>query len=255
MTHDLLQNATLVPIICCLAAMAGCLDTTKSRAVDATAGRQDAAKPDAADTETVVFQKVLDDGRQLIIVRSPNRPVADVAPPVISKRGFEHWNYPETTFFSVSLKLVAARGSPLTLANIILQGSAKSPAPGGFDVFDILINDGVIVVAVGWHGIELWRLTPLAGPDATWVLAEKRKPPKYPAVCIAGLPASYAPISRGPTFAYPDRKSFSVKLSLTGYGHVQADLDDLQAADKRHTRFVQVGDEWEFKAVVTKLGE
>ena len=67
-----------------------------------------------------------------------------------------------------------------------------------------------------------------------------------PQICTTPLSNHWAH-SRDETFAYPDRKSFSVKLSLTRDGRVQADVDDLQDADKRHTRYIQVNDKWQFR--------
>jgi hypothetical protein len=224
--------------------VAGCLDTAKSCAADAAADPQDAAKPDAADAELVLFRKVLDDGRQLVVLRGPRHPMADVAPPITSNSSFKH--IPDKGYFAVSLQVLPAHGPALTLASKLVPVWSDVPSLG-FDVFDVLIDDGLIVVAVGSLDMELWQVSPYGDPRGKWVVPKERKP-QLPQVCIAGLPANWAPISRGPTYTCPDRKSFSVKLSLTGDGRVQADVVDLQAADKWHTRFVQVGDEWEFKA-------
>jgi len=92
----------------------------------------------------------------------------------------------------------------------------------GFEVFDVLIDDGLIVVAVGSRGMDLWQVSPYGDPRMKWVVPKERKP-QLPQVCVAGLPAYWAPLSRGPTYTFPDRKSFSVKLRLTGDGRVQAE--------------------------------
>ena len=121
----------------------------------------------------------------------------------------------------------------------------QAPASGGFDVFDVLAHDGLIVVAVASVGIELWRVTPYGDPKASWPGDPKLRE-VYPQICTTPLSNHWAH-SRDETFAYPDRKSFSVKLSLTRDGRVQADVDDLQDADKRHTRYIQVNDKWQFR--------
>jgi hypothetical protein len=243
MMSHFIQSPPLIPTICCLVAMAGCMNTAKSDVADATAGRQDAVKSDAADAEVVLFRKPLDGGRQLVVLRGPRHPMADVAPPVMSDNNFKH--VPDKGYFVVSLQVLPAHGPALTLASKLVPVLADVPSLG-FDVFDVLIDDGLIVIAVGAWGIDLWQVIPYGDPREKWVVPKERKP-QLPQVRITALPAYYAPISRGPTFAYPDRKSFSVKLSLTGDGHVQADVVDLESADKWHRRFVQVGDEWEFK--------
>ncbi len=246
MTYGLMRGVALFPAIFLAVAAVGHQDGPKPGATDAAADRHGSGPLGAAAAEVVLFRKAIDCTREVVLVRSPLHSAQDVAPPLISKKAFEHL-IPNGGFFSFSAQMRRAGKPPLTLATLILPEPVDAPASGGFAVFDVLVDDGLIFVAVASVGIEIWRVSPHGDPRASRS-GDLRPRKALPQICAVGLPADWA-FSRVATFAYPTPASFSVKLSLTRQGRVQADVVDLKAADRRHTRFVEFGDDWMFGVV------
>jgi hypothetical protein len=197
----------------------------------------------------VLFEKALQGNRELVVVRGPSHSVADVAPPIMSKSAFKSLNDPKRGYFAVSIQVRPANGAALTLATQICNQWSDAPPSGGFEVHDVLVHDGLIVIAVSSMDIDLWQVTPYGDPHAKWP-SDPKLLEQLPQVRRAGLDARWA---RDPRAQYINRKSVSVKLGLTRDGRVQADVVDMRVAaenlapgETAQTRFVQVGDKWEF---------
>ena len=234
MLRQLLHNLSTLTPLCLVAVMstatAAFVYSAKSMAADAVAGPQGEAKSPAVDAESVLFQKALDGKRELTVVRGWRHSMVDVAPPVMSKSAFQQLNIPERGYFTLFLQVRPAEGPPLTLASRLICEWSDAPASGGLDVLDVLVDNGLFVVAIGSTGIELWRVMPYGDP-------KQRKAPSETWTVLNG----WSGIALA---SYVDRKSVRLRLSLTKDGRVQADVDDLRANLRTH--FLQVGDKWEF---------
>lgn len=130
---------------------------------------------------------------------------------------------------------------------------ARVPVAGGMEdlsVLDVLVEDGVIVVAIKSAGsLQLWRVTPYGDPKANglevFVTVSR--------ICPAFLRGWERFALRSEYF---DKESVAVKLAMMKDGRIQADVEDLRAANRpgavrsdAQTRFVQLSGKWLFEIV------
>jgi hypothetical protein len=207
-----------------------------------------------ADKEVVVFRKRLDPRRELVIVKSPTQQKTLVSPPLMPAKTY---NGPLRIagFSCISFQVASDGGSRLTLGARLVALGPPAPASGGFDVLDVLVDDGVIVVAVtAVTSLQLWRLTPYGDPQATGPLGTFTTVSK---ICPAGLSGW----SSDALASYLDRKSVAVKLTMIEDGRIQADVEDIRLANRSaavksraRTRFIQVPGKWLFEIVKLEEG-
>jgi hypothetical protein len=183
--------------------------------------------------------------------------MAEVAPPIMSKNALKLRSVPKRGYFAVSLEIRPADGAPLVLATRIVEQWSET-AFGPFQVYDVLLDDGLIVVAVSSGDIDLWRVAPFGDPRVKWppipplpTPENAKLPIEFPQISTATLPGG--DWSRVALASSRDATQVSLKLSLTGDGRVQADVvdlrvtpDNLAAGETPNTRFIQRGDEWRF---------
>jgi hypothetical protein len=208
---------------------------------------------DGPQSEVVLFRKAIAGGRELVVSHGPRHPLDDLAPHIMSKQSYSaiEGASGKGAVVVISVRLHAApHEPPLTLASRLVPVYPDAISGGGPEVFDLLADDGLIVMAVASHTVELWRIAPFGSPRVTAGAPKKseRRASALPQVSVAFLPSDWM-FSRPATFRFPDRKSFSVTLRLADDGRVEAEVADLKASDRRRTRFIQAGDDWEFKAV------
>ncbi|HVS70796.1 MAG TPA: hypothetical protein VHQ47_06050 [Phycisphaerae bacterium] len=184
-----------------------------------------AATTQKRDTDVILFREPLPLGRELVVIRGPDRSIADLA-------GFVNRPKEEIkAVYTLHLEVRSPGVAPLEIgARLVSELDIPGQGRGGFDILDAQSKDGQIVLATAENGlIGIWRFTASGQVQSDFLRGWM-------------VQAAMSPI---------DPRKVSAKLSWNKDNLIEVKVVDSRGAPglTRHTQFRQDEKDWQFKAI------
>jgi hypothetical protein len=197
-------------------------------------GELDAIPPTETNPEQVLFRKQLDKDREIVVIREQSRPLTILnGLTAISDENLKRLH----AVFPVRVEVRSANTASLTLCTHLVYDLT----PGrGFEVLDMLVGHGQIVIAAIEHSVVrlwLWRISPISLDTSQVTTLDQYDWTRFAAAVTL------------------DKSMVSAKLTWTEDHLVEVAVDDLRPNFKQHTRFIQKPNEWSFQKATNGKGQ